>query len=600
MKRVLFKSAILTAVCASLCAGFGLTSCAGTADVRDDLTVACETPLKISATDALGRVVEPSDGYLEDKYVGMFYFVWLGTSPLNKYDINWLLENHPEAIYQKDSPYSRLGFAHFWGEPLYGYYDMSDEWVITRHVEMLTDAGIDFIGLDLTNNKTYDDNVQILLDVLLKFQEQGFKVPQVMALTNTNAEGVAVHLYEKWYTDEKYSSLWFAPNGKPMISCTTASWDSPKRTPEENAYYAKVKETFDVKYHQWPIEGHDYPDGFPWIEFTYPQPLHEQSGVMSVSTSQHTPSVRMSWMGKGNRGRSFNFETGKNEDERFAEGINYQSQWNTALTTDGVRIVFVTGWNEWQAGKFWNPRDNFGKSEAFFVDQFSTNYSRDIEPMKGGYNDNYYLQTIKNVRAFKSSGSTPQTVARHTIDIDGALSQWDKVTEVYRDYEGDAIPRDCKGSIEGYWYSDSSNRNDIVTVKVATDSDYAWFYVQTASDITPYEGGTNWMNIMIFGGEGGFEGYTRIINAAPQGTSTSVDAFTGNGFELSPVGTADLRVSGSVMQVRVALSDIGVDPADPHFSFKVCDNVTHQDDIMDYYVSGDCAPIGRLNYTYGY
>ena len=33
---------------------------------------------------------------------------------------------------------------------------------------------------------------------------------------------------------------------------------------------------------------------------------------------------------------------------------------------------------------------------------------------------------------------------------------------------------------------------------------------------------------------------------------------------------------------------------------KVADNVTHGDDIMDYYVSGDSAPIGRLSYEYGY
>lgn len=36
------------------------------------------------------------------------------------------------------------------------------------------------------------------------------------------------------------------------------------------------------------------------------------------------------------------------------------------------------------------------------------------------------------------------------------------------------------------------------------------------------------------------------------------------------------------------------------FEFKVADNVTQYTDIMDYYISGDSAPIGRLNYAYGY
>ena len=33
--------------------------------------------------------------------------------------------------------------------------------------------------------------------------------------------------------------------------------------------------------------------------------------------------------------------------------------------------------------------------------------------------------------------------------------------------------------------------------------------------------------------------------------------------------------------------------------FKVSDNVTNYDDIMDYYVTGDSAPIGRLSFSYG-
>ena len=33
------------------------------------------------------------------------------------------------------------------GEPLFGYYTSDDEWVLRRHVEMLTDAGGGFSGL---------------------------------------------------------------------------------------------------------------------------------------------------------------------------------------------------------------------------------------------------------------------------------------------------------------------------------------------------------------------------------------------------------------------------------------------------------------------
>ena len=54
------------------------------------------------------------------------------------------------------------------------------------------------------------------------------------------------------------------------------------------------------------------------------------------------------------------------------------------------------------------------------------------------------------------------------------------------------------------------------------------------------------------------------------------------------------------MVVAVPLSALGLTAESCHIEFKVSDNVTKCDDIMDYYVSGDSAPIGRLSYSYGY
>ena len=46
----------------------------------------------------------------------------------------------------------------------------------------------------------------------------------------------------------------------------------------------------------------------------------------------------------------------------------------------------VTGWNEWIAGRF--KREGL---PVAFVDQFDQEGSRDIEMMKGGHGDNYYI-----------------------------------------------------------------------------------------------------------------------------------------------------------------------------------------------------------------
>ena len=54
-----------------------------------------------------------------------------------------------------------------------------------------------------------------------------------------------------------------------------------------------------------------------------------------------------------------------------------------------------------------------------------------------------------------------------------------------------------------------------------------------------------------------------------------------------------------MLTAKVARADLGVDPADPGFLFKVSDHVDASDP-MNFYIQGDCAPIGRLSYTFGY
>ena len=45
--------------------------------------------------------------------------------------------------------------------------------------------------------------------------------------------------------------------------------------------------------------------------------------------------------------------------------------------------------------------------ESFFVDLWSQEYSRDIEPMRGGHTDNYYYQLASWVRRFKGVRPPP-------------------------------------------------------------------------------------------------------------------------------------------------------------------------------------------------
>ena len=44
-----------------------------------------------------------------------------------------------------------------------------------------------------------------------------------------------------------------------------------------------------------------------------------------------------------------------------------------------------------------------GTGPVTFVDEFDAEFSRDIEPMKGGHGDNYYYQMIANIRRYKGA-----------------------------------------------------------------------------------------------------------------------------------------------------------------------------------------------------
>jgi len=163
---------------------------------------------------------------------------------------------------------------------------------------------------------------------------------------------------------------------------------------------------------------------------------------------------------------------------------------------------------------------------------------------------------------------------------------------------GDALERYYKYGEQNTskMYVDYSNRNDIKSIKMAHDSENLYVYVECVDDITAYVSGTNWMNILI-GTEYGshtMAGYNYFINRSPSGNGTTTIERYNNG-SFTTVGTANYRLDGNKISFEIPLSAIG---GTSSIRFNVCDNIQNQTDIMDYYVSGDSAPLGRLGYAY--
>ena len=516
------------------------------------------------------------------KDVGIFYFVWLGQHPGQQkgiYDISKLLKEAPEDLWAapEGTPKSPAGQFHFWGEPLYGYYDSRDPRVVTRHVELLMNAGIDYLMFDTTNAVVYPESISVVLNVLKKFASQGFDVPKVAFYTNSASGRSVQMIYDNFVKSGEWDGLFYSPKGKPLVVGLTKKNKSSDQGANPDYISDELQEIFDVRESQWPNAPYDE-NAFPWMSWDNPQRLH--NGVISVSVSQHSVETVTFSDTTTCRGRGWDAKTHKEIKEDFRNGRNFRNQWQTVFDNiDRIDNVFVTGWNEWIALKLLN-----GKKEAIFVDLFNEEFSRDAEMMRGGYGDNFYMLLAENVRRYKGDC--------------GVAAQKGKV---FRDFEGDALVRDFKNFDGSGRYIDSSARNDIVEITVSESAAAVTFEVRTASDVVPYaQGDLNWMNILVKtddSSDKAFE-YDYVINRYPTVNGvTTVERICADGRKVLS-GKATYSVSGDILRVTVPFGALGLESGDVHFGFKVADNVADPDDIMEYYVSGDSAPIGRLSFDY--
>lgn len=553
--------------------------------------------------DAVGRVIERVNSKkATEKYVGIFYSMWLGQHKSQQtavYDITSLEsteEGRAHLYTTEDSDYSRMNEFHFWGEPLYGYYNTKDPWVLSRHMELFMNAGIDYICIDSTNRVVYTDAITTLLDLLNVWYKEGKNIPKVTFYTNSYSGDTVTDLYYKFYQLDKYSNLWFAPRGKPLIIGITKNNNGAS---DQTRFYEgwnnfisdEMLEFFDVRESEWPNGLHN-DNSIPWMSWDYPQRVH--NGSIAVPVAQHSHS-RISVSYKDPEcSRGYNNKTG-HVDGDINNGQSFQQMWDTALDDRyGVTNALVCSFNEWMAIKSF-----VGESSWQMVDVYNYEFSRDIEMMKGGYNDNYYLQLVQNIRKFKYEPFVKYNKPTYNIDINSGISPIWGIVKGYADTTHDAINRDFEGAVNGLHYEDSSARNDIVMAKVAHSKTHLYFYIECLEDITTREkDDKGFMNVFIKTSEdeNNFMGFNYLINRSEENGKASIEKCSG-GYNFSKVGEADIVISGKVMQLAIPRDIINTNE-DCDIEFKITDNITHPEDVMDYYISGDSMPIGRLRYGY--
>ncbi len=574
------------------------------------------------ATDALGRELPLAAEVgppKKDRFVGIFYLPWTGDEfSYGPYDVSKILADQPDM--QTTPTFRHTGpkewhYA-YWGEPLFGYYKLTDPWVIRRHMHMLADAGVDALVLDATNAEIYENVLTQFLPVLLLIRAEGGRVPQLLFMLNTDMGNAAKQLLEKFYRPGRYDELWFRWEGKPLMLCN----------PE--AASPEVREYFTLRTAFWPGTPpyKNTPNAWHWLGvhpqsygFTQDPKAAEQINV-SPAQNMHweTGALELMWTGKA-RGRGFSKGKQNSSLEAIQSGRNFQEQWDYALKVD-PKFIMITAWNEWVAGLTHSM-----KTPWVQCDGFNGEFSRDIEPMKGGFGDNFYYQAVANIRRFKGVPEIPHAGGKkRTIELDGSFDQWKEVTPEYRGHVGNTTPRNYDGfgrapktrtqgahpdfdgngttwkGQEGPRYTNTTGRNGLQVMKVCRDQEYIYFYVQTEKTITsPTD--PNWMMLLIRTGNPAnhtWNGYDFIVNRIPPGKFGAVLEKNNGGWNWLRAADVRFRVEGNQMHLAVPRDVLGLAQDPVTFDFKWLDNIKLPDDLTVLYTDGDTAPLGRFRFRY--
>ncbi|MBE6585160.1 MAG: hypothetical protein E7645_01390 [Ruminococcaceae bacterium] len=583
------------------------------------------------ATDGLGRLlpINTTTGDMRNKTVAIFYWTWHGDFADTQYaynnqknlDIMADLGMSEEEYFTKSAyELKKLGIYtanasdakyHFWDEPVFGYYDGDDEWVIRKHAEMLAAAGVDVVFFDNTNGTfTWKDTAIKVMKVFSEARQQGVDAPYVSFMFPfgpvEHAGVQMVQLYNEIYSKDLYKDVWYMLDGKPMVMGWPGSLNSQSAeiknkllnffTFRSNLGGYQDKESTA---NQWGWLSR-YPQSF----FHNEDKVIEQITVGVAINHNYVDSVIAPMNGKNIIDRTWTDKGYDTREDALFYGACFAEQWNNAISVD-PEIVFVTAWNEWVAMKLQHWTGDYYNC---FVDQYDALRSRDTEPSNGILKDHYYYQLISFIRQFKGTNPIEQASPEKLMDVNGGYGQWADVGPAYNDYFGMTIRdfdgyRDPTTNKRLHYYNDTG-RNDIYDAKVARDYENIYFMVRTVDDLTPYTD-ADWMRLYINVDDEykGWEGYDFVLNkTSPTATEATLEKFTGFMYKTEVVGTVSYSVQGNVMMVCIPKTLLGI-PADTYkfsLDFKWVDNANEDElgDIMLWYSNGDVAPIGRFNYCY--
>lgn len=589
--------------------------------------------------DELGREVASSDRGVTRKeidknaQVGMFYYIWHGQHSNTKKDkdITEILSENP------DNPqWGPESYFHWGSTPWLGRYNATDAYKTAKHFQMLTDAGVDFIILDNTNALTYDSAIKVLITEFNRRKKLGLRNLQICHMVHSSSVATMEHIYENFHKNKsQYDEIWYKWLGKPLMLTNMSEWnaqlEADRKAIADNSLSASARSAAQKKYDlhlemaehftlrdswAWEQRNADKADEWSWLEY-YPQNpgFRMENGKkiieqMSVGVGQHATTK----IGKSSHGHnvSSSDKYGRNPDT--PKGIYFQEQWDRAIEVH-PQVAMVTQFNEWIAQRFIIKNESeFGNirpgakakvGETYFVDVYTPEYSRDLEPSKDmDVRDNYYLQLCSNVRKYRGVNPIPEPSALASIDFSGDWKQWDEVSPEFRDEIDDVLYTSKTVQQPG---STLRRANDIIFSKVAKDKDNYCFLVSAKNLLSNPANCKYWMRLFInfdCDYSTGWAGYDYMCCIDDATGKYSLMRNVANGtrtWKWELVSPLETRIEEEKMMVKIPRNLLSNGNMDNDFDFKWADNFsdeTGNPDVMYFISDGEAAPNGRFNYRF--
>ena len=324
--------------------------------------------------------------------VSIFYSTWFNVSLGDKTNppniTNILEEGKRTGVYN----WGAAGEFHYWAEPALGYYRSDNKQVIRTHMTQLADAGVDFIIVDQTymnKDRTISEwewelfitePCTALLDTIVEMRAEGLKTPYVVFWSGSFSEtgwAVVERLYRDVYSVQKWKDCFVYWEGN-LFQLLTRTPSTPM-----SGMNLTVRE-------MWGLEQNLGAEKWSFLQHLN-EPIKSYDGYteqMCVCTAAQ-------------RDYMSNAATAQGREH----GIFMYSQWYHAFK-ERPKVVSITWWNEWTAQRI--PMSD-GKT-YHFTDNYNQEYSRDIEPMKGGHGDQYYLWMKEYIRSYRALEDCPVLV----------------------------------------------------------------------------------------------------------------------------------------------------------------------------------------------